>query len=94
MIDFDINNFEKIAVYAYEQDAMLPKGIEFCEKTYKNFFDMIFPNIKITEFLLDGPTFNKNNFRYEWYRLLHKCQHELKSISIELLNLIKETPNG
>lgn len=75
MNNFDIKTFNKIAVYAYEEDGLLPKGIDFCEKTFKRLFDMIFPKIQITELFLDGPSLNQNNFRYEWYRLLHKCQH-------------------
>ena len=93
MTDFDISNFKKIAVYAFEQDALLPKGITFCEKTYQKFFDMLFPKVQITEFLLDGPTFNKNNFRYEWYRLLHKCQHnEFDLVLIPSLDTL--SPDG
>ena len=75
MSDFDIKNFKKIAVYAFEEDGLLPRGVAFSEKTYKNFVDMLFPKTIVTEYFLDGPSFNKNNFRYEWYRLLHKCQH-------------------
>ena len=75
MDNFDINKFKKIALYAYEDDELLPKGISFCENTYKKFFDMIFSKIQISEVFLDGPSLNQNNFRYEWYRLLHKCQH-------------------
>ena len=70
MNNFDIKTFNKIAVYAYEEDGLLPKGIDFCEKTFKRLFDMIFPKIQITELFLDGPSLNQNNFRYEWYRLL------------------------
>lgn len=102
MDNFDINNFKKIAVYAYEEDGLLPKGIEYCEKTYRKLFDMVFPKIQITELFLDGPSFNQNNFRYEWYRLLHKCQHNefdlvlipsLQTLSqdgIQSMNLAKE----
>ena len=49
--------------------------------------------MQITEFLLDGPTFNKNNFRYEWYRLLHKCQHnEFDLVLIPSLDTL--SPDG
>ena len=93
MDNFDINNFKKIAVYAYEEDGLLPKGIEYCEKTYHKFFDMMFPKIKISEYFLDGPTINKNNFRYEWYRLLHLCQHnEFDLVLIPSLDTL--APNG
>ena len=102
MDTFDINNFKKIAVYAYEEDGLIPKGVEFCENTYRKLFDMIFPKIQISEIFLDGPTFNQNNFRYEWYRLLHKCQNNefdlvliptLKSLSddgIQSMQLTRE----